>query len=124
AVSSLVYGGRREDEQSTPRIPQGPTGPLGIALKETVRVWSRIDDIHTARRLPPTPTPQWGIVGPIHAWTQGKSLDSVLRGTELAPGDMVRWCKQIIDVLDQISRVAPQPAVRATATKAIESMRR
>ncbi len=124
AVSSLVYQGRREEDDRSPRIPQGPSGPLGLALRETVRVWSRVDEKHAHHRLPRLDAPQWGIVGPVHAWTQGKNLDAVLRGTELAPGDMVRWFKQVIDVLEQVSRVAPNEEVRRRATAAIRSMRR
>jgi ATP-dependent RNA helicase HelY len=124
AVSSLVYQGRKEEDDRQPRIPQGPTGPLGLALRETVRVWSRVDGLHAEHRLPRNGTPHWGIVGAVHAWTQGKSLDAVLRGTELAPGDLVRWFKQVIDVLDQIARVAPNDEVRRRANAAIQSMRR
>jgi ATP-dependent RNA helicase HelY len=124
AVSTLLYNGRREDEGRSPRIPGGPQGFLGQALTETVRAWSRVDDLHTEHRLPQTPAPHWGIVGPIHAWAQGKNLDAVLRGTEIAPGDMVRWCKQVIDSLDQIAQVAPSPKVRERAHAAIEAMRR
>lgn len=124
AVSSLVYEGRREDETRTPQIPQGPSGPLGSALRETVRVWSELDDLHSEKRLPRLQAPQWGIVGPIHAWAQGKGLDAVLRGTELAPGDVVRWFKQVIDVLHMVEEVAPDPVMRARAGQAITSMRR
>ncbi|MEX0913584.1 MAG: RNA helicase, partial [Demequina sp.] len=124
AVSTLLYSGRREDESRTPRIPGGPQGVLGQALSATVRRWSAVDDLHGEHRLAPTPAPHWGIVAPVHAWAQGKNLDAVLRGTEIAPGDMVRWCKQVIDSLDQIAQVAPSSAVRDNAAAAIESMRR
>jgi ATP-dependent RNA helicase HelY len=123
-VSSLLYNGRREDENKTPRIPGGPQGVLSLALRETHRVWSRIDDLHTAHRLPPLPAPQWGIVTPIHGWAQGKSLDVVIDGSEIAPGDMVRWCKQVIDALDQISQVAQSPRVKERARAAVDAMRR
>ncbi len=124
AVSSLVYQGRRDEDDRSPRIPQGPTGPLGLALRETVRVWSRVDELHTQHRLPRLDAPQWGIVGPVHAWAQGKNLDAVLRGTELAPGDMVRWFKQVIDVLEQVARAAPNDELRRRAQSAVTSMRR
>ncbi len=124
AASSLVYQGRREEDDRQPRIPQGPTGPLGLALRDTVRTWSKIDEMHAEHRLPRVGAPHWGIVGAVHAWTQGKNLDAVLRGTELAPGDMVRWFKQVIDVLEQIARVAPNPEVRSRASSAVGSMRR
>jgi ATP-dependent RNA helicase HelY len=124
AVSTLLYNGRREDENRTPRIPGGPQGVLGLALAETTRVWARIDDLHTASGLPELPSPQWGIVGPIHGWAQGKSLATVLSGSEIAPGDMVRWCKQVIDALDQIADATTSPVVRDAAVHAITAMRR
>ena len=124
AVSTLLYNGRREDENRTPRIPGGPQGVLGKALADTTRIWSRIDDIHGATGLPELPSPQWGIVGPIHGWAQGKSLATVLSGAEIAPGDMVRWCKQVIDALDQIAEATASPNVRNAALQAITAMRR
>jgi ATP-dependent RNA helicase HelY len=124
AVSTLLYSGRRDDDTRTPRIPGGPQGVLGTALRETVRVWSRVGDAHTQHRLPELPSPQWGIVGPIHGWAQGKNLDHVLRGTDIAAGDMVRWCKQVIDALDQIAQVAPSEVLRSRASHAIDAMRR
>ncbi|MFV0634155.1 DEAD/DEAH box helicase [Demequina sp.] len=123
-VSSLLYRGRREDEVRTPKIAGGPHGVLGQALTQTQRIWSDIDDLQRAKGLPELPAPHWGIVGPIHGWAQGKGLDQVLRDTEIAPGDMVRWCKQVIDVLDQIAQSAPQPQLRARAHTAIDAMRR
>ncbi|WP_430866753.1 DEAD/DEAH box helicase [Demequina aurantiaca] len=124
AVSTLLYNGRREDENKTPRIPGGEHGTLGNALNETVRVWSRIDDLQSSHHLPDLNAPHWGIVGAIHSWAQGKSLDASLRGTETAPGDMVRWCKQVIDILDQVAQVAPSELVQGRARTAIDAMRR
>jgi len=123
-VSSVIYQGRRDDDAATPRIPGGQTGALGIALRETARVWSHLADIHKEHQLPELPRPQWGMVGPIHGWAQGKGLNAALAGTETAPGDMVRWCKQVIDALDQIADVAPHESIRARARSAIEAMRR
>ncbi len=74
--------------------------------------------------LPELPSPQWGIVGPIHGWAQGRSLSAVLSGAEIAPGDMVRWCKQVIDALDQIADATASPTIRNAARQAIEAMRR
>lgn len=124
AVSSLLYQGRREDETRPPNIPGGPRGVLGTALRDTVRLWSTVDDLQKERGLPDLPPPHWGIVGPIHGWTQGKGLDAVLKGSDLAAGDMVRWCKQVIDALDQIAEVAPSASVRGAALTAIKAIRR
>ncbi|WP_062073144.1 DEAD/DEAH box helicase [Demequina sediminicola] len=124
AVSTLLYNGRREDDSRSPKVPGGPSGVLGRALNDTVRVWSQVDDLQNHHHLGELPAPHWGIVSAIHAWAQGRSLDVALRDTELAPGDMVRNCKQVIDVLDQVSQVAPSEEVRTRARTAIDAMRR
>jgi ATP-dependent RNA helicase HelY len=123
-VSSLLYNGRREDETRTPKIPGGPTGVLGTALRDTQRVWARIDDLHTEHRLPSLPAPQWGIVSAIHGWAQGKTVDAVLEGTDIAPGDMVRWSKQVIDALEQIAASALDARLADKALSAVSAMRR
>jgi ATP-dependent RNA helicase HelY len=65
-----------------------------------------------------------GLVEPIHRWASGRGLDAVLRGGDLAVGDFVRWCKQVIDALDQVAKAAPRPALRAAAARAVEATRR
>jgi ATP-dependent RNA helicase HelY len=43
----------------------------------------------------------------------------------MAPGDFVRWVKQLIDLLDQISVAAPESSpVRRTARQAVDVLRR
>lgn len=123
-VSTLIYGGRRDDEDATPFVPGGPQGPLRAAMDDTVRVWSELDDLHRAHRLPDMTSPQWAMVRPVFAWAQGRTLDEAIGKMDVAPGDMVRLCKQVIDALDQISQVAPSAPLRAAARKAITSMRR
>ncbi|HEY5515532.1 MAG TPA: hypothetical protein VIK12_04930, partial [Pengzhenrongella sp.] len=49
---------------------------------------------------------------------------AVLRGSDLAAGDFVRWCKQVIDLLDQLSQAAPDPALAHTAHQAVSALRR
>ncbi|NYI41398.1 DEAD/DEAH box helicase [Demequina lutea] len=124
AVSTLLYSARRDDGDSTPRIPGGPQGILTEALKQTQRVWSRFAELHEVRDLPPLPAPHWGLVNAIHGWAQGKSLDAVISKTDVAPGDMVRWCKQVIDALDQIAQSAPESSTSDRARAAIAAMRR
>jgi len=123
AVSTLVYRSRRED-QGEPRIPGGPHGRLGQALDETVRAWSRLEDLERAHRLETTVPLDLGLVEAVHRWASGRSLDTVLRGAELSAGDFVRWCKQVIDVLDQLGTAAPAERVRRTANRAVDAVRR
>ena len=54
-----------------------------------------------------------GFAAPIFHWAEGKPLEAVLAETEMAPGDFVRNCKQLLDLLRQVEDVA-EPAVAAS----------
>ncbi|KZM36782.1 DSHCT domain protein [compost metagenome] len=118
-----MFSARRE-EPGEPYVPGGPDGKLARALDGTVVVWSEVDDLEEAHHIDASGTLDLGLVAAVHRWANGRSLDAVLRGSELAAGDFVRWCKQIIDVLDQLATAAPTPAMRKTAIRAIEAVRR
>ncbi|WP_024288173.1 RNA helicase [Cellulomonas sp. KRMCY2] len=123
-VSAVVFEARREDRETPPPVPGGPHGRLATAIDETTRVWSRLDDLETSHGLQPTRPLDLGIVEPVHRWASGRSLGPVLAGTDLAAGDFVRWCKQVIDLLDQLGQAAPTTATRTTARRAVELLRR
>ncbi|ROS30643.1 RNA helicase [Cellulomonas sp. PhB150] len=123
AVSTLVFRSRR-DENAEPRVPGGPDGRLGRALDATVRTWSELDDLESAHRIEATSGLDMGLVESVHRWASGRSLDAVLRGSELSAGDFVRWCKQVIDVLGQLAQSAPTSRMRGTADRAVEQLRR
>jgi ATP-dependent RNA helicase HelY len=68
-----------------------------------------------------------GFATPIYHWAQGQPLEAVLRETEMAPGDFVRNCKQLLDLLRQIEEVAPPTTaalVRARARGRLPRRRR
>ena len=88
-----------------------------------MRAWSELDDLEAAHKVETTQPLDTGLVEAVHRWAAGRSLDAVLKGNELSAGDFVRWCKQVIDVLDQVSQAAPQERVRATARKAVDALR-
>jgi len=123
AVSTVVFEAKREGSGEA-HVPGGPGGRLGRALEATVRVWSELDDLEQSHHVPTVGTLETGILRPVHAWASGRSLDAVLRDSDLAAGDFVRWCKQLLDVLDQLSQVAPTVRLRETATNAMTRLRR
>ena len=45
-------------------------------------------------------------------------------GTALSAGDFVRWCRQILDLLDQVRIASPDAGLRAAAKRAIDDVRR
>ena len=45
-------------------------------------------------------------------------------GAELTPGDFVRWCRQVIDLLEQIVRTGYSEEIKQNARKAVDAIRR
>jgi ATP-dependent RNA helicase HelY len=123
AVSTLVYRSRREDS-GEPRVPGGPNGRLGVALDGTLRAWSELEDLEAEHKLETILPLDLGLVEAVHRWAAGRSLDAVLRGGDLSAGDFVRWCKQVVDVLDQLAQAGPHERLRATARRAVDALRR
>ena len=123
AVSTVVYRSRRE-EDTEPRVPGGPRSRLGVALEGTVRAWSELEDLESAHRLETIQPLDLGLVEAVHRWAAGRSLEAVLRGSDLTAGDFVRWCKQVIDVLDQLGQAGPHERIRSTAATAVSALRR
>ena len=125
-VSALVYESRREDGG----IARVPAGAVANALDATVRLWSELEADERRHRLPRTREPDARFAWPVHRWTRGQSLAAVLtaaeeNGQELSAGDFVRWCRQVIDLLDQLADVAgPDHPVGRTAGRAVRAMRR
>ncbi len=115
----LVYEPRR-DEGGDHALPRGP---FRAALSETQSLWARLDDLEQEHRLPGSEPVSTGLAQAMHLWARGTSLDQVLDAADLAAGDFVRWAKQTIDLLDQLSIVA-DPSVASTARAALEAVRR
>lgn len=121
AVSCLVYEPRRDDETRQPRMP---TDDVVAAHDEMVRLWSDLEDLEAEHSVALTAYPDPGLAWPVHRWAAGQRLEVVLRDTDLAAGDFVRRCKQIVDLLDQIADVAAEPGLRATARAAVDAVLR
>ena len=125
-VSSLVYESRRD----TPGMPRVPSGPVADALGDTVRLWAELEADERRYRLERTREPDLGFAWPVHRWARGESLSAVLttaqqNGHELSAGDFVRWCRQVVDLLDQVSGVAGRSsAVGRAAADAVTAVRR
>ena len=66
----------------------------------------RLEDRERDSGLPVTNDPDGGIAWMVHRWAAGHQLEAVLRGSDIAAGDFVRRCKQIVDLLDQVADAA------------------
>ncbi|KAA2266581.1 DEAD/DEAH box helicase [Solihabitans fulvus] len=125
-VSALVYEARR-DGLTEPRLP---AGQVADALLATQRLWVDLEEDERRHKLDRTRQPDAGFAWPVFRWARGESLEKVLiaaeaNGQELSAGDFVRWCRQVIDLLDQVRDVmGGGDPVGAVASKAVDALRR
>lgn len=99
-VSSLVYEGRGERSR-IPRIPKN----LDSIYKETGQVWRRLVQIEDEYGLTTQREPNFDLAWSTYRWSNGNSLQSVLRETDVLVGDFVRNMRQVIDLLNQLRDV-------------------
>jgi ATP-dependent RNA helicase HelY len=71
--------------------------------------WRRVRRVEESHHVELSRELDVGFATPVFHWAEGKPLEDVLAETEMAPGDFVRNCKQLIDLLRQIEDVAEPP---------------
>ncbi|HWU45918.1 MAG TPA: DEAD/DEAH box helicase [Humibacter sp.] len=120
-ASAIVYEPRRDEPNPPERFL--PSGAFRPALQKTEELWASLDDLEVRHRLPGSEALSTGLAPAIYDWARGTALARVLQNSELAAGDFVRWAKQTIDLLDQVSLVAAGPLAR-TARASLDSVRR
>ncbi len=120
ALSVLVFEARRPDDDA-PRVPGGATRE---AIDELVRLAGRVQTLEKQHRLDFTRQPDLGFAWATYRWAEGDDLDEVLRGTDLAAGDFVRWMKQVIDMAGQVADAAGAGPVRDIARDVVRALRR
>jgi ATP-dependent RNA helicase HelY len=125
-VSSLVYEARR-DGPSEARVPEGL---VSDALAETASLWASLEADERRHKLERTRQPDAGFAWTVYRWARGESLERVMTaaesaGSEFSAGDFVRWCRQVIDLLEQLRDVVGGDApVGGAAKEAVRAMRR
>ncbi len=119
-LSALVHETRRDDAGP----PHLPGGSVGRALEETGREWARLEVVEREHRLATLREPDPGLASAMARWASGQSLDTVLRDSDLAAGDFVRRCKQLVDLLGQVLAAADDTQGRAAARQAIDGVLR
>jgi ATP-dependent RNA helicase HelY len=121
-VSTLIYESRQGD-RSSPRVPNA----ISDALSATTRLWVELAGQEEEHGLRTTREPDLGFAWPAYRWARGERLEAALESAgldeQLTAGDFVRWCKQVIDALDQISGVAGGQ-LAAQARLAVAAIRR
>jgi ATP-dependent RNA helicase HelY len=118
-VSTVVY----ESRERVPRHADMPTAETTQRYQRLDRLWRRIRRSEDSHHVELCRELEAGFATPVFQWAEGKPLQDVLAETGLAPGDFVRNCKQLLDLLRQIEEVASGQTAEL-AHQAIESVNR
>ncbi|GAA3946135.1 DEAD/DEAH box helicase [Microbacterium soli] len=121
-ASCLVYEPRRDEQNAGERGM--PRGAFRIAYDATTRLWDELDTIENDFSLPRTEPLAPGLASAMHSWCRGGALERVLTDADMSAGDFVRWAKQTIDLLDQLSIVSEDDELARTARRALDGVRR
>jgi len=130
-VSAVLYESRGGDGPSGPFAAEAPTPRLRQALNQTSKLSIALRADEQTHRIAPSREPDDGFVSVIYRWARTGDLAAALAaadpagtGSPLLAGDFVRWCRQVLDLLDQVRNAAPDAELRATAKRAINDVRR
>jgi ATP-dependent RNA helicase HelY len=85
------------------------------AISEDLRATERAVGLGEHR----APDPTFAAIA--YAWVAGEGFAEVVGDDEVTGGDFVRTIKQLIDLLRQLSIVAPEPTTRRAAAAAAEA---
>ena len=116
-LSAVIYEGR----ERVPLSGEMPTAETKERYERLQRLWRRIRRTEDEHQVQLCRELEAGFATPIHRWAEGEALDDILAETEMAPGDFVRNCKQLVDLLRQIEEVAPPRPRRRSARAARRS---
>ena len=82
-------------------------------------------------RIAQSREPDEGFVAAVYRWATTGDLAAALdasdigrTGSPMSAGDFVRWCRQVLDLADQVRNAAATPELRAVAKRAITDVRR
>lgn len=110
-VAALVHEERHDDLPVRPG--DLPPGVFAAVLANTEALWERLDKLERSHRLngsePLAAQRSWSL----WQWARGANLNQVIDDGDVAVGDFVRLCKQVIDVLDHIAQVDDGPVGNA-----------
>jgi ATP-dependent RNA helicase HelY len=121
-LSILVFEARRPDDAAAPPLPRGRVDEV---IAHMVAIWAELSERESDHQLSFLREPDLGFAWAAHAWATGVRLDDILDTTGLTPGDFVRWSKQVIDLLGQVSAAAGEDStVGPVARAAIDLLRR
>ncbi|OFK65451.1 DEAD/DEAH box helicase [Corynebacterium sp. HMSC076G08] len=118
-----------ENRKTTRGEPGAATDAMANAMDATWRIYSELVADEKRHNLPQTREPEPSFALAIHQWTAGAPLAYCMgaaneSGAELTPGDFVRWCRQVIDLLQQVAKTGYEDEIRRNARRAIDAIQR
>jgi ATP-dependent RNA helicase HelY len=119
-AAALVYEPRRDDENFEARAVKGN---FQESFARTQQLWDELEALSKKHKLPRSSRLEMDLSYPIHRWATGAKLDLVLESADLLPGDFIRWCKQIIDLLEQLAK-ASEGEISQKARDAVDLVKR
>ena len=128
-LSAVLYESR--GDSATPQAAEIPTGKLRRALADTRRLSAELRTDEQRHRIAQSREPDEGFVAAVYRWATTGDLAAALdasdigrTGSPMSAGDFVRWCRQVLDLADQVRNAAATPELRAVAKRAIADVRR
>jgi ATP-dependent RNA helicase HelY len=100
--STMVY----ESRERVPSSGEMPTEATAHVLESLERAWRSVRRAEDSNHVQLCRELETGFASPVFHWAEGKPLEDVLTEVDMAPGDFVRTCKQLIDLLRQMEEVA------------------
>jgi ATP-dependent RNA helicase HelY len=119
-VAAVLYESRSDELTPRPRLKSRVLAEAVSATESLARDLAVVEAEAGLRARQPL---DLGLVAAVEKWARGGHLDEVI-DADLAAGDFVRWAKQVIDLLDQLTDAAPSDDLRETAHRAVRAVRR
>ena len=105
--------------------PKLPGGKGRDAIDEMFSIAHDVEALERDHRIQSARAPDAGFAWATFRWASGHQLEAVLDEADLAAGDFVRWCKQLVDLLGQVAQAsADTPDLQKAARDAIAAVRR
>ena len=130
-LSAMVFETRGGDGPTPVHAIEMPTPAVRRALAETRRMSDQLRADEHRHKLTLSRQPDEGFVPAVYRWATTGNLAAALdasdvagNGAPLPAGDFVRWCRQVLDLLDQVRNAAPDAGMRRAAKRAIDDIRR
>ena len=113
-TSALVFQSRSAEDQPPADVPDGT---VQRTLREQAALMAELRGIERDHRVRLLGDLEAGFARAAYEWVRGTNLERVLRLADLAPGDFVRWCKQLADFLEQVAAAAGDGSEVATRAR-------